>query len=212
VTSSESSTFSFWWARLASFVAILPLGVWTVIHLANNLHAFAGAEDWSKHVTQSASPVGQGIVLTLVFLPLAMHTVWGLQRMRSARPNGYGTFGNLKYILQRLTAVGVLLFLGAHIYKAFIEPRFLEGQPENFADFAHTMNHHVPTLVVYLLGTLGVAYHLANGVSSFAWTWGLSAGRKSQARMDGLAVVLFLVLLTMAWGAVYALYQAGASL
>jgi succinate dehydrogenase / fumarate reductase cytochrome b subunit len=211
-SATSTSTFSFWWSRSASFLALLPLGVWTFFHLLNNLAAFSGAEAWKERVTDSASPVAQALGLILVFVPLIHHTVWGLQRLASARPNTYGTYGNLKYWLQRVTAVGLVFFLGAHVWLALLSPRLLEGHPEQFDNFARTMRHHLPTLVVYVFGTLGLAYHLANGVSTFGWTFGLVAGRGATAKMDKVAIVLFLLLLTMAWGAIYAVYSAGGAL
>jgi succinate dehydrogenase / fumarate reductase, cytochrome b subunit len=59
-------------------------------------------------------------------------------RLFSFRPNNlaYNNYGNLKYILQRITAVGALFFLGAHIWLAFLRPRLLGGAPEAFADIA----------------------------------------------------------------------------
>jgi len=190
---------------------MLPLGVWTVNHLWDNLAVFQGAEAWQKAVTHYPHPVAQVLTLTMVLLPLAIHTIWGIRRLFSFRPNNvrYPAFGNLKYLLQRLSAVGVLLFLGAHIWLALLHPRLVEGHPEPFNDIASQMRFHGPTLMVYLLGTLAVCYHLANGIFGFAWTWGLTAGEKSYRRIGVAVIVTFLVLLTMAWSAIYGLWAAG---
>ena len=198
-------------SRIGSGVAIAPLGVWTVIHLWDNLAAFFGAEAWESSVTGHANPASLALTTVVVLVPLVLHTVWGIGRLFTARPNNrrVPTFGNLKYLLQRLSAVGVLFFLGAHLWLAFIEPRFLEGRPEPFVDIAHEMRHHGPTLVVYLLGTLGVAYHLANGVFTFAMGWGLCASRPALRRLERLSILFFVVLLAMSWAAIYALWRAG---
>lgn len=201
------------WARLASLLSILPLGVWTVNHLWDNLAAFTGAQAWQTAVTEHPHPYARALTLFVVLAPLLIHTIWGVQRLFSSRPNNqhYGYFANLKYLLQRIAAVGVLAFLGAHLWLALLHPRLTTGRAEPFADIAAEMHWHMPTLLVYLLGTLGVAYHLANGVSTFAWQWGLVSGRRSLQRFDVVAVVIFLLLLSMAWGAIYALYTAGAA-
>jgi succinate dehydrogenase / fumarate reductase cytochrome b subunit len=200
-------------ARLASFLAVLPLGVWTVAHLWNNLAAFEGAEAWQHAVTEYPHPFAQAFTGIVVLLPLAIHSVWGMARVASSRPNNlrYPYYGNLKYALQRLTAVGVLFFLGAHLWLALLQPRLQEGHPEPFADIAQHMHFHMPTLVVYVLGTLGVAYHLANGVQTFAMGWGLATSERALRRLDRLCLVLFAVLLAMSWGAIYALWAAGAA-
>lgn len=208
-TRSANSTA---WTRLASFISILPLGVWTVNHLWDNLAALTGAAAWQQAVTEHAHPVAHGFTVFMVLLPLVLHAIWGIQRLFSFKPNNvaYPNYTNLKYLVQRITAAGALLFIGAHLWLAMLRPRLLLGQPEQFSDIAREMHHHFPTLAVYLLGSLAVCYHLANGISGFAWTWGLAVGRKSLRVFDRVAIILFLVLTGMAWTAIYALYRAGA--
>jgi succinate dehydrogenase / fumarate reductase cytochrome b subunit len=140
-----------------------------------------------------------------------LHTIWGINRLRTARPNNqrYGFFANLKYLVQRASALGVLGFLGAHIFKAMIEPRFMHGHAERFDDIAGQMAHHGPTLVVYLLGTLGVAYHLANGLASFAMGWGIIVSRRSLKKFEWATIGMFLVFLGMAWSVIFAMWKQG---
>jgi succinate dehydrogenase / fumarate reductase cytochrome b subunit len=197
-------------ARLGSLVAFAPLGVWSIAHLWNNLAAFQGPEAWERAVTEYPHPVAQLVTGVLVLVPLVLHTLWGLRRLASSRPNNvrYKYFTNLKYLLQRLSAIGLLFFLGAHLWLAMLKPRLTTGHAEPFADIAQEMHFHAPTLVVYLLGTLGLAYHLANGLHTFAMGWGLVSSRRALRHLDGLALALFLVLLAMGWGAIYALYTA----
>ena len=199
-------------ARLASAVAVLPLGVWTFAHLWHNLAALQGGEAWQRAVTQYSHPVAEAATGIVVLVPLGIHAVWGIGRLASSRPNNsrYRSYGNLKYVLQRLSAAGVLLFLGAHLWLAFMKPRIEEGHPEVFAAIAEEMHFHTPTLVVYLLGTLGVAYHLANGMQSFCMGWGVVSSARALQRLEWATVALFVVLLAMSWVAVYALYAAGA--
>lgn len=209
---SLSSGASLLWARAASFLAVFPLAFWIAVHLWNNLAAFHGAEAWQRAVTEYPNPFAELCSMAVVLLPLVIHTIWGFQRLRGTRLNvaRYPTYGNIKYVLQRVAALGVLAFLVAHLWKAWLDPRINTGHPEQFTELARTMHWHLPTLLVYLLGTLGVAYHLANGLSGFAWTFGVASGRTATARIDKLAIAVFLVLLVMAWGAIYALYAAGA--
>ena len=199
--------------RLASALAILPLGVWTLAHLWNNLAAFQGGPAWQKAVTDYPHPVAQGITFVVVMLPLLWHTVWGIQRLTQTRPNypRYGYYANFKYIVQRLSAIGLLLFLGAHLWLAFIHPRFVEGRAEPFSDIAHEMHFHGPTLLVYILGVLAIAYHLANGVHQALMSWGVIGTKGGLRKWELLAWVLMLAMLVMGWGSIYALYQAGAN-
>jgi succinate dehydrogenase / fumarate reductase cytochrome b subunit len=121
----------------------------------------------------------------------------------------YPFYGNLKFLLQRVTAIGVLFFLGAHLWLAMLRPRVVEGHAEAFEDIAHQMHSHLPTLITYLLGTLGVAYHLASGAQTFCMGWGVVTSRTALRRLEAGVIVLFVVTLAMAWGAIYALWAAG---
>jgi succinate dehydrogenase cytochrome b subunit len=199
-------------ARLASALAIAPLGVWSVAHLWHNLAAFQGGDAWQHAVTEYSSPVAEAVTGLVVLLPLAVHTVWGLGRLLTTRPNNqrYRYFANLRYLLQRLSAVGLLLFLGAHLWLAMLRPRLRAGHAEDFADIAHEMHTHRPTLVVYVLGVLALAYHLANGVETFAMGWGIVGSRRAlNGGVFKVSMAIFVVLLVMGWAGVYALYAAG---
>jgi succinate dehydrogenase / fumarate reductase cytochrome b subunit len=201
-------------ARLGSLLAVVPLGVWTIGHLWNNLAAFSGASAWETQVTEYPHPVAFFVSSLVALLPLGLHTVWGIGRIVSVRPNlvHYTYFANLKYVLQRLSAIGLLLFLGAHLWLAMLHPRLTTGRPEPFTDIAHQMHHHLPTLIVYVLGVLGIAYHLANGLHTFTMGWGIVTSRRALKKLFGFVVVLFVALLAMGWAAVYALWDAGAAL
>jgi succinate dehydrogenase / fumarate reductase cytochrome b subunit len=198
-------------ARVGSLLAVVPLAAWTVVHLWNNLAAFTGGPAWEDSVTHYGHPLAHFTTMGIVLLPLALHTAWGIKRLVTSRPNNqkYGTFHNLKYLVQRLSAVGVLLFLGAHIWKAMLEPRFVHGHPETFGDIAQNMAHHPPTLAVYVLGTLGVSYHLSNGLASFAMGWGLVASRRALGLVEKAMWLVFFVLLLMSWGVIFAMWRAG---
>ncbi|MFY0573142.1 succinate dehydrogenase [Cystobacter fuscus] len=198
-------------SRLGSFLAVVPLSIWVVNHLWDNLAAFQGAQAWQSAVTEYKHPYSMIFTFIIVLLPLLIHTAWGVARLFSFRPNlgAYPNYGNLKYILQRAAAVGVLGFLGAHIWLAFLQPRLVHGAAEPFAAIAYEMHWHTPTIVVYVLGILGTAYHLANGLQGFAMGWGLLASERSMRRFEPWSIVLFLVLLAMGWGVLFAMYQAG---
>jgi succinate dehydrogenase / fumarate reductase, cytochrome b subunit len=198
-------------SRLGSLLALLPLGVWTANHLWNNLAAYNGGPAWQEAVESHASVATTALVMACVLVPLVWHTVWGIGRMFRTRSSNARYFGSLRYWLQRASAVGLLAFLGAHLWLAWAQPRFFEGRPEPFADIAHEMHHHLPTLLVYILGVLAIAYHLANGLwSFFTMGWGLAVSKSAIGWLERVAILTFLCLLAIGWAAVYALYAAGA--
>jgi succinate dehydrogenase / fumarate reductase cytochrome b subunit len=200
--------------RAGSLLAVLPLGIWTLNHLWNNLSAFRGAEAWQADVTEYPHPVAFFASSLIALLPLGLHSVWGIGRLFATRPNvlRYGYLSNWRYLLQRISAVGLLLFLGAHLWLAMLRPRLTTGRAEPFADIAHEMHHHLPTLLVYVLGVAGIAGHLANGLHTFMMGWGVVTSRRALRKLDVLTVVALVAFLTMGWAAIYALWDAGRSI
>jgi succinate dehydrogenase / fumarate reductase cytochrome b subunit len=199
-------------ARLGSLFAFAPLGVWTVGHLWHQLAAYQSAQAWQTEVEQHGSDASAILTFIVVMVPLLWHTVWGIGRMFKSRPAVANRgFSNIRYMVQRLSAIGLLFFLGAHLYLAWFRPRFLEGHAEAFEDIAGEMHNHTPTTIVYVLGTLAIAYHLANGLWSFlSMGWGITASKSALAWMEKVSVLFFLVLLAVGWAAVYGLYLGGA--
>lgn len=199
-------------SRLGSVLALAPLGVWTTWHLWENLSAWDGADTWQATVSQPGNTGTNTLVSVMVFAPLLIHTAWGFTRLKMTKPNGYKFFGNFKYLMQRLSALGLLGFLVAHVYLARIKPLTHEPGYETFEDLAAHMRHHPPTLIVYVLGVLGVAYHLANGVYTASFIYGLAASPRARRVMQVVSLAFFAFLLAVGWGAVAGLFQGGANL
>src|SRR5438105_2446327 len=109
-TTTRRADPTFLRARLGSFLAVVPLAVWTVVHLWHNLAAFKGAEEWQRDVTEYPHRLAFIATSLVALLPLGLHTVWGIGRLFTVRANvvGYKYYANLKYVLQRLSAIGVL--------------------------------------------------------------------------------------------------------
>src|SRR2546422_1138110 len=118
-------------ARLGSLFAFAPVGVWTVVHLWHQLAAYQSPQAWETAVTAHVNVASTVLVFVLVLGPLLWHTIWGILRMLRSRPRPLESgFSNLRYLLQRLSAVGLLFFLGAHLYLAWFEPRSEEHTSE----------------------------------------------------------------------------------
>src|SRR5256714_13940089 len=203
---------NFFVARLGSLLAFAPLGVWTVGHLWHQLAAYQSPQAWEIAVTGHVNVATTVLVFILVLGPLLWHIVWGIVRMlRSRAAPLQGGFSILRYVTQRLSAVGLLLFLGAHLYLAWFEPRFLHGRPEPFAQISREMRFHTPTLIVYILGIVGIAYHLANGLWSFmTMGWGITVSKSGMKWLERLSIAFFVLLLALGWAALHGLYPGGA--
>jgi succinate dehydrogenase / fumarate reductase cytochrome b subunit len=199
---------SFLFGKLFSLLGLIPLGGYVIVHLYQNLSSLQGSEAFNQHLVESRSlPLIVPIAVLLLWVPIVFHGFYGLFIASKARPRlgQYPFFGNVKYVLQRLSGIGLLLFIPAHIFKTRIEPGFWHST----LDFAHMSEglHEPLTLTVYLLGVLGVAYHLANGVWQFSIGWGVATTTRGMQRMQILSYVLFALVLAMGYGAIWGFYQ-----
>jgi succinate dehydrogenase / fumarate reductase cytochrome b subunit len=133
--------------------------------------------------------------------------VFGLAEIVRARPNNlrYAYFTNLEYALQRLSAIGLLLFVGAHVWLARISPAIDPANRFHHETWAgmHAALSEPDTFVVYVLGLLGVSYHLANGLRTAAMRMGLVVSRQAQRRMQVFSSVALVLLLAMSGAALY---------
>ena len=196
----------FWMRRIFSFCGVVPLGVYVVWHLLNNIYAVGGAQAFDTRLAHAtASPVYRPAIWLFVYLPFAIHAVIGLIITLRSRPNPFREprFRNWKYVLQRVSAIGVLLFVPAHVYKTKIEP-WREGFSIDFAHMHAGMLEPI-TAAVYVLGMLGVSFHLANGLWLAGITWGFFVGPNGQRRGEWLSILFGIVLLFLSMGAIFAL-------
>ena len=185
----------FYWLRLHSLSGIVPVGVFVLVHLYTNSFSQKGPEAFDVRLrTLNELPFMTAFEILFIYLPILFHAGLGIWITFRGRQNlaAYPLFGNLRYLLQRLSGIGVLLFVGAHVYKTRIQP-WLGGFPMNFEHMREAMLEPI-TVAVYALGLLGTAYHLANGVWTFAITWGLTTTPASQRRLSTATMVLFVVL------------------
>src|SRR5436309_10680778 len=92
----------FYWLRLHSLSGVVPVGLFVLMHLYTNSFSLKGPQAFDARLA------------TLNQLPF----------MEAFKQNLflYPNLGNVRYTLQRLSGIGVLLFVGAHVYKTKIEP------------------------------------------------------------------------------------------
>ena len=96
------------------------------------------------------------------------------------------------YTLQRVTGVGVLLFLAYHVWNTRIQ-WLLGGE---VPDYAYMRAYLAPGAVktLYVFGVLCACYHFANGLFNAAYKWGITVNARSQEWMAAASVVVFLTL------------------
>jgi succinate dehydrogenase / fumarate reductase cytochrome b subunit len=193
--------------QVMSILGVVPLGIYVIAHLWTNMYSLGGEESFDRALRATRS--SPAFIFLEVFglgLPILAHAWIGLKIIRRGRPNiaRYGTLRNLKYGLQRLSGLGVLLFLGAHVIKARIMPAMAStGDGMETWRGMHEALGEMPTFTVYALGLLGISYHLANGLWGAGLTLGLTVTPAAQKRMEWVSALFFVLLLAMSTLAIY---------
>jgi len=185
----------FYWLRLHSLSGVVPVGLFVLMHFYTNSFSVKGAQAFNERLASlNRLPFMEAFEVLFIYLPILFHAGLGIWITFRGKQNfaSYPYFGNLRYMLQRLSGIGVLLFVGAHLYKTKIDP-WWGGYSIDFAHMSEAL-HEPITFVVYTLGILGTTYHLANGLWTFCITWGISVSRTSQKWMTVASLVLFALL------------------
>lgn len=160
---------SFWLKRFQSLILIFPLGFLLIHHL--NI-ASAGIMTSDRH------PMSLGEFFWLGFVAVAVlfYVVRFCFVLTTSSFNifTYGGYRNWMYVLQRLTFLIMVPFLG---YQLFTSPT---------------------VTVLYSLGFVATVFHIVHGVAGTFTTWGVAISRQSQRAVSCVAWVSFIIL--SVWG------------
>jgi len=215
-SSATASSHKAWVAkRIHSFVGIVPLGIYVILHLSRNLSALWGPEAFDTAVRATwQKPINYLWVVLLVYLPLIYHAAYGiLLTLRAERTSffKYPNFENLRYVFQRLSALGLLGFLFAHIFLTRVQVSMgwlqsADVNPDGQVTFAYFATHMTDlakgTVFVYALGILAAAFHLGNGVSTFCISWGITTGKSAMKKANIVSLLFGILLLGLGYAAI----------
>jgi len=190
--------------RLHSFLGLIPIGLFLVVHFTVNYFATRSAEAFDK-AANFMENLPYLIVLEIVFiyLPLLFHAVYGIYIAFQAKPNvkRFGYYRNWLFFFQRWTGLFLVIFLAWHIWQTRIA--MLRGTPLDFEMMAHILSN--PWMVVfYIVGILCAVYHFSNGLWAFLVHWGIIVTPKSQKYTSYLTIIIFIFLAIVGIRSVFA--------
>lgn len=201
--------------KIHSFVGVVPLGVYLILHLTRNVSSLAGPEAFDAAVRNTwTHPINYLWVALLVYIPLAFHSLYGIKLMwESEKTSVFKHFNleNVRYFFQRLSGLGVLGFLFAHIFltRLHVSMGWLQdasANPDGQVTYSYFATHMTDwskgTAIVYALGILGTVYHLANGLTTFCISWGITTGAKSIKTAEIVALIFGLFLLALGYATI----------
>jgi succinate dehydrogenase / fumarate reductase, cytochrome b subunit len=205
----------FWLRRVHSLMG-LTFGGYITVHLIVNASGLV-PRDYQLNVDKihSMEPMLPFIEIAAIFLPILIHALYGIYigyagvKFNTTKYN-YG--GNLRYSLQRWTAVLLLAFIAFHVgtlhkwgfhliyqithwsalggYDTMglfnAHNQAFQSTVSGIRYFWNTDNPcnagNIAVMVFYLLGVWSAVFHWANGLWTSAIAWGLTVTAQSQRR------------------------------
>jgi len=180
---------SFLLRKLHQLTGIVPLGVFYFVHLYTNSTALNGAKVFNDHVGGiHEMPYLLFVEILGIFMPLLFHSIYGIWISAESKPNAlaYGFSRNWFYLFQRITGIFLFFFLLFHIlnFRFGLIPGLNSIPVAGNADRAYAIvsgEFQISwVMVIYILGLLATAWHLAYGFFLFAVDWGLVIGERAQ--------------------------------
>ncbi len=177
--------------KLHQITGVVPLGAFFFVHMFTNSKAMSGEKVFNDAVGDIHHiPYLLFVEIFGIFLPLLFHSVYGVIISAEARPNtiSYGYGRNWFYLFQRITGVFLFFFILFHI----LNLRFgaipglesygnaVAGNADRAFDIVSAEFQNAGILILYILGILATAWHLAYGFFLFAVDWGIVIGEKAQ--------------------------------
>jgi succinate dehydrogenase / fumarate reductase cytochrome b subunit len=190
--------------KLFELSGLVPIGAFLVEHMYSNFQAVGpgGAQRFDNVVKElQTNPIVIFLEIGLIGLPLLYHAAYGLFVATQARPNvgSYGWMRNWMYLLQRITGVILIFYIGYHVWNTRLAPIFQTDNPllqnvdgKALVSSAYMHNYllethlGIPVFWIYVVGVSAAVFHFSNGLWNLAYHWGLTVSPSSQ-RWWGLA-------------------------
>ena len=201
----------FFLRRIHSLTGVVPVGLFLVYHLYLQLYLHYGAEIYNNEVNSFYdSPLATWALVIVVYIPLLFHSLLGvLLVFENKVQTTYTYFSHLLYWLQRISGLGVLLFIIAHVWNAKLGPWIAGTWGTHFEHLSSGFANQetgMLTKTVYLLGVLGAVFHFAYGLNTFCMTWGIALTPTSQKRVRSFSILVFIILTASAFYALAAIW------
>jgi succinate dehydrogenase / fumarate reductase cytochrome b subunit len=190
---------------------LIPIGAYVVMHLAVNSSVLAGAAMYQNQVDKIHSLGDTAVVIlewTFIFIPIIFHALVGLWVISGGLPNtaSYAYGPNIRYTLQRATAIVVGMFIVFHIWQMHHLGRPLGGgkfDAEHAASSAAIVLDPLLMKIIYTVGTLCAVYHLTNGIWTFGITWGIWTSDRAQRRAGYFCAAVGVLVAMFGMGSLY---------
>ncbi|WP_019154742.1 succinate dehydrogenase cytochrome b558 subunit [Robertmurraya massiliosenegalensis] len=194
----------FFYRRLHSLLGVIPVGLFLVQHLVVNHFATKGADSFNKaaHFMEQL-PFRYVLEIFVIFLPILFHAIYGIYIAFTAKNNAsrYNFFRNWMFVLQRVTGIITLIFVIWHVWETRVAAAF--GADVNYQMMENILSNPF-MLVFYIVGVVSTIFHFANGLWSFAVSWGITVTPRSQLISTYVTIGIFIALSIVGIRAIFA--------
>jgi succinate dehydrogenase / fumarate reductase, cytochrome b subunit len=167
--------------KLHSLLGVFPVGLFLTQHLVINHFATRGPESFNEaaHFMENL-PFRYFLEIFLIFIPLLYHAIYGIYIAFQAKNNvsNYGFFRNWMFVWQRISGVILVIFISWHVWETRLAYA-LYDTPVDYNMMANILSS-LPMLIFYIVGVVAATFHFANGLWSFAVSWGIAVSPRSQ--------------------------------
>lgn len=179
----------FLFRKLHSLSGVVPVGLFLLQHIYHNAYAIQGREAFGRVTAElQGLPVAIVLEVGLIWLPILFHALYGFYVMFTGKNNTrhYGYMKNWMYYLQRIT--GALLFFYIIFHVTTTWGTRAKG-PEMYDVMVYQLSKPW-VLVFYIVGLAAAMFHFCNGLWTFAISWGITIGARSQ-KISGYICLMF---------------------
>ncbi len=190
--------------RIHSFLGVVPIGLFLIVHFTVNWFATRGPASFNKAAGfMEHLPYLLFFEIVLIYLPILFHAIYGVYIAFQAKNNvkRYGYFRNWMFFLQRWSGIFLVIFIAWHVWETRIQMAL--GHALNFQMMSAILDNP-GMFVFYVVGVLATVFHFSNGLWSFCVTWGISVSPRAQKLTTYLTVVVFIFLAIVGIGALFA--------
>ncbi|MED0673770.1 succinate dehydrogenase cytochrome b558 subunit [Aneurinibacillus aneurinilyticus] len=186
--------------KLHSLLGVVPIGGFLFVHLFTNFYATRGEAAFLERVEiMEGIPFVSLIEIVFIFLPILYHGIYGLYIAFQAKNNvgNYGFFRNVMFMLQRVTGVITLIFITWHVWETKMQMVIGNVEATGFFTLMNEILTNPFMLVFYIIGLLSATFHFANGLWSFAVSWGITVGPRAQRISTYVTMLIFVLMSAM---------------
>lgn len=173
--------------KIHSLTGVLPIGGFLCFHLFENAKALQGQQQFDEAVAGIGHMPYLPVLEATILLPLLFHAGYGVVIALQGKYNNtrYTYSRNWMYTLQRVTGLIAFAFICVHLYEYWFHRVAGDLATDQFyPKLCENLSATVGPVPVrafgYIIGIAACAFHFANGLWGFLFSWGVTVSRRAQ--------------------------------